>query len=110
MSSAFENAMNDLQANNYTQQYPVTPFWMRDYEAIKAKQQETQRILDRRAAAGLLDSDAAAATMTEARQSIAASAEAMEQDFSAANDAALFDADQYDDMMQWRWSIGDLGM
>jgi hypothetical protein len=29
MSSAFENAMADRQAENYTQTYPVTPYWMR---------------------------------------------------------------------------------
>jgi hypothetical protein len=28
MSSAYENAMSDQQAENYTQTYPVTPYWM----------------------------------------------------------------------------------
>ena len=27
MSSAFENGMTDQQAENYTQNYPVTPYW-----------------------------------------------------------------------------------
>ena len=27
MSSAYENGMTDLEAENYSQQYPVTPYW-----------------------------------------------------------------------------------
>lgn len=27
MSSAYENAMSDLEAENYTQEYPITPYW-----------------------------------------------------------------------------------
>lgn len=27
MSSAFENSMSDSQAENYTQTYPVIPYW-----------------------------------------------------------------------------------
>lgn len=27
MSSVSENAMSDLEAENYTQQYPVKPYW-----------------------------------------------------------------------------------
>lgn len=27
MSSAIENAMSDLEAENYTQEYPVVPYW-----------------------------------------------------------------------------------
>ena len=27
MSSAYENGMTDLEAENYTQKYPVTPYW-----------------------------------------------------------------------------------
>ena len=27
MSSAYENAMSDLEAENYTQEYPVKPYW-----------------------------------------------------------------------------------
>lgn len=123
--------------------------WVNCYEAIKAKQQATQRILDRRAAAGLLDADTAAETMTAARRDIAAGAEAMtaaygsqdapqdyrianrpgnpnwhgvkawfdeaaallnDADFSAANDAALMSADQYEDWLDWQWSIGDTSL
>lgn len=34
------------------------------------------------------------------------------QDFSAANDAALFAemADQHEDYLDWRWSVGDLAL
>lgn len=28
MSSATENAMSDLEAANYTQTYPVAPYWI----------------------------------------------------------------------------------
>lgn len=62
----------------------------------------------------VLDVRAAAETMTAARQGIAASAEAMTEDyaaFSVANDAALTAmADQHDDMLDWKWSVGDLGL
>lgn len=77
-----------------------------------------QHVITARAAAGLSDTGDLAAPMQQARADIAQSAEAMDREymqvhldelqqdanFSAANDAALFAADQFDDW--WRWTCG----
>ncbi len=81
MTSAYENGMSNLQAEDYTQRYPV--YTMDDVLAERAARQmcapaDMQRAMD------------------AAREAVTQGAAAMQADFSAANEAALY-ADQTED-------------